>query len=152
MNIQQNIFTVKYIIARETLPLRSKILRPGQPIENSAYAEDALSTTFHLGVFLDDKIVCNGTFIKGACPHFINEISAYRLRGMATDPEFRGRQLGSRLLSEAEEILKEKQCHFLWFNARASAFEFYKKNGYQCIGEMFDIPTIGPHKVMYRHL
>lgn len=152
MIIQQNIFTLKNIAASETLLLRSQILRPGQPIENSAYAEDALSTTFHLGVFLDDKIVCNGTFMKDVCPLFKGESTAYRLRGMATDPDFRGQQLGSRLLSEAEKILKEKGCQLLWFNARETAFVFYEKNGYQCIGDMFDIPTIGPHKVMYRHL
>jgi GNAT superfamily N-acetyltransferase len=156
MNIQQNIFTVKIITAHETLPLRSRILRPSQPIENSAYNEDSLDSTFHLGVIsndgLNDKIVCNGTFMKDICPVFKSQTTAYRLRGMATDPDFRGRQLGSRLLSEAEKILKEKGCHFLWFNARESAFEFYKKNGYQTVGDMFDIPTIGPHKVMYRHL
>jgi len=151
MSFQQNI-TLQHITARETLALRSNILRPGQPIENCRYKEDSLPTTFHLGALIDGKIVSNGTFMKDVCSYFNNEDSAYRLRGMATDSEFRGLQLGSRILKEAEEILRSRGCKLLWFNARETAFVFYEKNGFVAMGDLFDIATIGPHQVMYKWL
>ena len=151
MSFQQNI-TLQHITAEETLPLRSIVLRPGQPIENCRYKEDSLATTFHLGALIDGKIVCNGTFMKDICPYFTAEESAYRLRGMATNPDFRGLQLGSRLLKEAEDILRSRGCKLLWFNARESALVFYEKSGFVTIGDLFDIALIGPHKVMYKWL
>ena len=151
MSFQQNII-LQHVTAEETLPLRMSVLRPGQPIENCRYKEDSLATTFHLGALIDGKIVCNGTFMKDICSHFPAEISAYRLRGMATHPDFRGLQLGSRLLKEAEDVLRLRGCKLLWFNARETAFVFYEKSGFQMIGDMFDIASIGPHKVMYKWL
>lgn len=151
MSIQQNI-TLQHITARETLPLRSSVLRPGQPIENCRYIEDSLPTTFHLGALIEGQIVSNGTFMKDVCPFFTTEPTAYRLRGMATDPDFRGLQLGSEILKKAEEILRLRGCKLLWFNARETAFVFYEKNGFVLVGDMFDIPTVGPHKVMYKWL
>lgn len=159
MKPQQNIkinykkdYPVQHISAEKARPLRYQVLRPGQPLENSHYKEDHLVTTFHLGVAVDDKIICNGTFIKEACTYFPEETEAYRLRGMATDPQFQGRQLGSHLLQTAEDILRIKNCKILWFNARETAFRFYEKNGFQSVGETFDIPYVGPHKVMYKIL
>ncbi len=150
--ISQVNITADLISDDETIDLRSRVLRPGQPIQACRYTEDKLSTTFHLGIKHNGIVICNGTFILNVCSFFPQEQSAYRLRGMATDPEYRGLHLGSHLLKKAEQLLIEKQCHLLWFNARESAFPFYEKNGYTAIGDLFDIPTIGPHKVMYKWL
>ncbi|MBC7457114.1 MAG: GNAT family N-acetyltransferase [Bdellovibrionaceae bacterium] len=151
MSFQQNI-TLQHITAEETLPLRMTVLRPGQLIENCRYKEDSLPSTFHLGALINGKIVCNGTFMKDVCSYFTAENSAYRLRGMATDPDFRGLQLGSSLLQEAEDILRLRGCKILWFNARETAFIFYEKNSFVAVGDLFDISTVGPHKVMYKWL
>ena len=140
------------ITACETLALRSSVLRPDRGTDESRYPEDSLATTFHLGGFVKGQIVCVGTMMKDICTYFPAETTAYRLRGMATDPGFRGLQLGSRLLLAAEEILRSRRCKLLWFNARESAFKFYEKNGFLYQGEMFDIANIGPHKVMFKWL
>ncbi len=151
MNFQENI-TLQHISAEQTLNLRSKVLRPGEAIDKCRYLEDSLSSTFHLGVLIGDKIVCTGTFMKDISPDFPAETSAYRLRGMATDPDFRGLQLGSRLLARAEIELRALNCKLLWFNARLSAFPFYEKNSFEFKGEIFEIKGIGPHKVMFKFL
>ena len=151
MSFQENII-FQSITANETLALRSSVLRPGRDIEECRYPEDLLPTTFHLGGMVEDKIVCTGTFMKDICAYFPTEDSAYRLRGMATQPEFRGLQMGSGILKKAEKILSQRGCKLLWFNARESAFLFYEKNGFLYQGEMFDIAHIGPHKVMYKWL
>lgn len=141
------------ISAAECIDLRSRVLRPGLPLEQSHYLEDNDPTTFHLGVVFDNKIVANGTFMKNTAPiELTQELNCYRLRGMATFPEFKGLGYGSLILNSAEKILKERQCPLLWFNARVAAFEFYEKNGYRYFGEMFEIPQVGPHKVMWKSL
>lgn len=143
---------VKQIQAEDTIDLRSRILRPGQKIELCRYPEDHLPTSFHLGIFEGTHVICNGTFIQQGNPHFPQAQLPYRLRGMASDKPYQGCGLGSTLLKEALVYLKKKSCDLIWFNARVSAEGFYKKLGYQKIDEIFDIPTIGPHKVMYQWL
>lgn len=150
--ISQANIKVDFITDDETIDLRSRVLRPGQPLTACRYAEDKLNSTFHLGIKDGATVICNGTFILNSCHFFPDELSAYRLRGMATDPNYRGLQLGSKLIQAAENILQKRNCNLLWFNARESAFAFYEKNSFSSIGEIFDIPTIGPHKVMYKWL
>lgn len=144
--------TVRHIQPEQTLDLRSRVLRPGQPIEFCKYAEDHLATSFHLGIFEKHRIVCNGTFIQQEHAHFSEAKRPYRLRGMASDPAFQGQGLGSKLILEALVMLRQKNCDLIWFNARVSAEKFYEKLGFQKKDEIFDIPTIGPHKVMYKWL
>ena len=144
---------VKFISSSQCLDLRTRILRPGQDIQHCQYAEDNHPDTFHLGVFdSSQKIICNGTFIKTAQPFFPTAKNPYRLRGMATDTFYQGKGLGSLLLEKAFQILKERHCDLLWCNARESAFAFYQRSDFQLIGDMFDIPGAGPHKVMWREI
>jgi GNAT superfamily N-acetyltransferase len=145
-------FTIKHISALQTIDLRTRILRPGQPIEICHYPEDNLSSTFHLGIFHGDRIVANGTFMQFAHKDFPEARNPYRLRGMASDFEYQGQGLGSMILQNAEMILKSMNCDLLWFNAREKAFRFYEKNGFLITGNMFDIAGAGPHKVMYKWL
>ena len=145
---------VEIISASETIDLRSRVLRPGLPTELSVFEGDQDPSTIHLGLrdSLTNKIVCNGTLMINVCSYFPEFQNAYRLRGMATDPAFQQKGLGKILITAAENLLKQKQIPFFWFNARQSAFGFYEKCGYQMIGELFDIPTVGAHKVMYKIL
>lgn len=149
--------SIEQIMAAQTIDLRTRILRPGQPVEICHYPEDNLSTTFHLGAFVtfatgDRIIAANGTFMKDAHKFFPEAKNPYRLRGMATDHSYRGMGLGSKILQQGEMLLKVMNCDLLWFNAREIAFPFYEKNGFTIIGDMFDIPGAGPHKVMYKWL
>lgn len=151
MALQQNSAVIS-ITADETLDLRSRILRPGQSLETVQYAEDFFTSTIHLGIKENGKIICNGTFMVNACSYFPKEPRAYRLRGMAVETEFQGRGLGTLILKKAEDIIREKKYPLLWFNARTSAQNFYEKNGYRSVGDVFDIPGGGPHIVMYKFL
>lgn len=79
----------------------------------------------------------------------MKETPQYRLRGMATDPEFQGQGAGSQLLVKGNEILSEKKVPVWWCNARISAAGYYEKAGLSQLGEPFEIEPIGMHKVMY---
>lgn len=149
--------SIEQIMASQTIDLRTRILRPGQPVEICHYPEDNLSSTFHLGAFVaiegfERVLAANGTFMKDAVKFFPDAKNPYRLRGMATDLHYRGIGLGSQIIQQAEMLLKVTNCDLLWFNARENAFAFYEKNGFAHIGNMFDIPGAGAHKVMYKWL
>ena len=158
-------FDVRFISGADCHDLRSRVLRPGQPASTYVFHEDTLPESFHVGIFVDEVIVCNGTFLKqnfSEVRHsydiknidekanlILNSPNAYRLRGMATDPNHQGHGYGKELINFALNELKNRGCELLWFNARTSAQKFYEKLGATAIGDIFDIPGGGPHFVMY---
>lgn len=143
---------LKKTTADVIIPLRARILRPGLPIEKSQYAQDNLETTYHICALIHDEVVSCGTLMSASCSYFPDAKYPYQLRGMATDSKYQGQGLGQKIILKAEELLKEKKCELLWFNARTSAAKFYQKCGYRQIGSTFDIPDVGPHIIMFKHL
>lgn len=144
-------YDIRIISTQETLPLRKKVLKPFLTEEECVNPGDDLTSTYHLGLFYENKLASISTFIQESHPDFPAKFS-YRLRGMATDQAFQGKGLGGILLREGVEFLRSKGCDFLWFNARIKAFSFYEKLGFSYYGPLFDMKDIGAHKVMYKVL
>lgn len=142
---------VRFISAEQAMDLRMRILRPLHPREACEYAEDNLPTTFHLGIFSENKVICNGTFMQQGHKEFPAAKLPYRLRGMAADAKLQRSGLGRKIILAAEEELLKRGCDLLWFNARLSAEGFYEKLGYISTEEIFDIAGVGAHKVMYKN-
>jgi len=134
---------IKRISQDETFPLRSRVLRKGAPFTECILPTDNVLGTYHLGYFLDDRLVCIGTFFPEDYPELGK--GGMRLRGMATDPEFAGRGYGAELINFAIAELKENHAVYIWCNARSTAAGFYKKLGFKMISEEFEIPGVGPH-------
>ena len=141
-----------FITPEQSFDLRNRVLRGSRPVESCNYAEDRFETTFHIGVLENDKILSNGTLMLQAHKHFPQSHLPYRLRGMATDPEYQKQGHGKLILAAAEAELRKRGADLLWFNARVSAEEFYRKCGFLAVEEVFDIAQVGPHKVMYKWL
>lgn len=139
--------TVKEISAEKTYPIRKEILRKNIPLTEKN-DQDLDETTFHLGVFMDDKLVGVSTFMKDDSSYFSG--FQYRLRGMATLEEYQGKGIGKAMLEKSYELLQEKGVDVLWCNARIIALNFYKKLGFEVVGPEFDIHLIGPHYVMFK--
>lgn len=140
---------IKVVTAKDIRPLRNLVLRPNLPIETTYYDLDNDIETFHLASIMHNTIISIGTFYPE------NDIelqtkNGYRLRGMATDPKFRRKSAATKLMKESFVLLKEKKCDILWCNARLVAVEFYKSLGFKITGNIFDIPSIGPHYKMYK--
>nr|WP_298498678.1 GNAT family N-acetyltransferase [uncultured Algibacter sp.] len=105
----------------------------------------------HLGMYHKDKIIAVCTFIKQANPNIL-ETQQYQLRGMAVTKPFQGKGLGGIILRYGENLLIKKSVKIVWCNAREVAINFYKKSGYQIIGESFNIKDVGLHYSMYKTL
>lgn len=141
------------IPSSETWNLRHRVLRPlPANAAECAFPGDEDPGTFHLGAFLDGKLVGIATFMQEPFAKAPEARLPVRLRGMASDPDFRRRGIGRALVQEGERKLTAKGSNLLWFNAREVAFPFYEALGYVYASEMFDIPGVGPHRVMFKPL
>ena len=143
---------IRFISAKQTIPLRSGVLREGYPIEECYFDGDNDNTTFHLGYFTEnEELVCILTCKKenhGKLPK-----QAYRLRGMATHPDYRRKGYGKELLNAATVHIKEELgIDYVWFNAQRGAFPFYESMGFEFMSDEFDIPTVGLHREMFKLL
>lgn len=139
---------IESILAEQTLPIRSRVLRPGRPKKECIFDGDHAPKTFHLGAFTEEKLVGIASFVVD--PHTYFSGKQYRLRGMAVLPEYRGMGYGKELVAYGEKLIQEKKFDILWFNAREVALKFYKDLGFIAKGEPFEIPTVGTHHVMFK--
>jgi len=125
------------------------MLRPHGTLADCIFKGDDDELTFHLGAFIEGKLVSVASFYFENKPEFETDHKhQYRLRGMATLPDNQGQGLSSALLKTAFPLIKGNQCSLLWCNARESAEGFYQKVGFRSHGDIFDIPLIGPHRLM----
>jgi GNAT superfamily N-acetyltransferase len=139
------------IKARDTYPLRHKMLRPNGTLEDCIFKGDDDELTFHLGAFVDKRLVSVASFYFEKNTQFPDPYQ-FRLRGMATLPEYQGQGLSSALLRTAFPLIKQNQCTLLWCNAREKAMGYYTKVGFTPTGEMFHIPNIGSHILMSKKI
>ncbi|MFD0769987.1 GNAT family N-acetyltransferase [Bacillus sp. CGMCC 1.60114] len=142
---------IKRIDCSQTYALRHEILRPNQSLEDCKYTSDHEENTFHLGAFINNMLISIASFSYEIHPS-LGEGIHYRLRGMATRQNFRKQHAGSTLIHSAEAILAKRRAQLLWCNARITVANYYTRLGFQEYGEIFDIPPIGLHKLMYKLL
>ncbi len=142
---------IKQINGLDTIPIRHTVLRKGKPVEACPIPQDNLESTFHFGLFYQEKLVGVCTFIIDKSPYF-NDNKQYRLRAMGILDSYQGLHFGKQLLTHGVAFLKEKKIDRLWFNARVIAIKFYKNNEFETIGDIFNVPNVGPHYVMHKKL
>ncbi len=138
---------VKQISARDTYTIRHKILRPGRDFETCIFDGDEDEQTFHLGAFIEGRLVSVASFYYEKNPNFEGE-NHFQLRGMATLEEFQRKGFSRELLRVAFPIIKQNFCNLVWCNARVEACPFYENLGFEPFGEVFDIPDVGQHILM----
>jgi GNAT superfamily N-acetyltransferase len=146
------------------------VLRPDQPAANSAYPGDDDPSSAHAAVFapastartsgdgVDGEpvvapvVVAVGTVLFEPPPWDAGRRHAWRVRGMATMPDWRGLGLGSAVLAALVDHAGAHGGELAWCNARVPARRLYERAGFVGRGEVFDIPGIGPHIRMWRAL
>lgn len=132
-------------VYEELTALRESILRT--PLGLSFKPEELATekNDLHLAV-LDDE----GHVIGSAMMKRLNGKSV-RLQRMAVAEECQGLGIGSLLVARFEECARAENRRHITMNARSSAVEFYKKNGYRTSGKEFIMNTV-PHIVMKKTL
>jgi GNAT superfamily N-acetyltransferase len=141
---------VRPVPAADVRPLRQTVLRPGQPPDASVYPGDDDVLTVHLGAYVDGRLVGITSLYAEPRPGAPTPGPAWRLRGMASAAEVRGRGVGRALLEASVDHVAAAGGGELWCNARTPAAGFYAAAGFEVVSEPFEIPGIGPHVVMRR--
>ena len=80
----------------------------------------------------------------------VNE-TTWKIQRVAVLKSYRGKKFGHTLLNEIIRLAKEKQMTGLILNAQQASIEFYKKLGFEEVGELFFEAAI-PHQSMKRLL
>jgi len=139
------------ISGKDTIPVRKIMLPEDYKNSDCREEDDDSDMSFHLGGFVDNKLVSVASFYFEKHPD-IQVPNQYELRGMATLKEFQGQGISSELLNVAFPIIKQNFCTTLWCNARHSALGFYEKMGFTQIGEPFKIRGSGKYVLMVREV
>lgn len=143
---------IKMVNTNDIKSIRHQVLWPHlASVEDCVIEADAVETTFHIGAIENNTVVGTSTFMVDENPK-ISELKSgnqYRLRAMATSPEVRGKGYGEQIIRYALTQLKSKSIDLLWCDARLNATGFYEKLGFNLVGDIYEVPNIGPHKLMY---
>ncbi|RYX83518.1 N-acetyltransferase [bacterium] len=144
-------FEVREVTSAQTLPLRTKVLRPGCEPDEALFAGPMPPDARHFAAFDGDEIVGVGFIVRVKAP-FDDEPNAWMLRGMAVDPDKQGQGIGTAVVRYTVEEANLEGVKLFWFNARRQAVGFYRRLGFESIGEEFEIVGVGPHLRMFRWL
>jgi len=128
----------------EELKLRDLILR--RPL-GLVLAEEELKgedSQFHIGAFRDEKLV-------GCMVLTPREERKIQVRQVAVLEELQGSGIGKELMLFAEEYIKENRYSLIILQARTVVEGFYKKLGYERVGDVFIAKNI-PHVKMQKEL
>lgn len=136
--------TVRRSDVAAVIDLRHKVLREGRPRDTALFDGDEAADTRHWIAVDGERTVGVVTVIRRDFPD--GDGPEWQLRGMAVDPDWRGRGVGQQMLVALEADVGEP----LWCNARIGARDFYARNGWTPTGDIFEIPEVGPHVRMVR--
>ena len=142
---------IKKITAFETIIVRHPVLRPGRPVESCHFEGDDLTTTSHFGLFFESELVGVISAFKAKNKLFSEE-NQFQIRGMAVLDKFQKMGFGEALLNYCENEIRLNNGELIWFNAREIAVGFYTKSGYEILGDLFQIPDVGPHYILFKKI
>ena len=171
-SVQSQSIHIQPIPAEATVDLRHAVLRAGYARDEAIFAGDRDVDTLHLGA------MNRGGAMIGVASLYREGMSAgpqqpaggvesmgdhqghdasgcepnWRLRGMAVAESERGQGVGSALLAECIDHIRERGGTILWCNARTPAVGFYRQHGFETVGDEFHVPTAGPHYRMILRL
>lgn len=139
---------IERVLAAETYELRHLVLRRGDSPAGVAADDDDHPENGHFAHKIDDRVVATGTIRRRPTPTGVEP--AWQIRGMAVEPEHRGKGLGSAILSA---LLDHADAHgggVIWCEARIAAKALYERQGFTVAGDPFDDPVAGVQVPMLR--
>ena len=130
------------ITAADTHDLRRRVLRDGTPSDVVVWEGDTEPTTFHLGVREAEVVIAISTWLRRRYPDRPAE-EAVQLRGMATEPTWRGTGVSARLLLAGLDRCADEGATLVWARARIAALSFYTRHGFEAVGPEYTDLTTG---------
>ena len=126
------------------IELRARLLRAPLGLTFSSEELEAESAELHFAMVDQEQV--------RACAVIVPLSSDLaKLRQMAVHENYQRQGLGSSLIRQIEPALQHRGFQKIELNAREEAVNFYKRLGYQTVGDPFMEVGIG-HWKMYRQL
>ena len=128
----------------EELQLRNRVLR--KPLGLSLFDENLTKEVndFHIGAF-------DGKVLIGVLILTVLSEGEVKMRQVGVEENWRGKNVGARLVLYAEEFARKLGYRKVVLNARKSVVGFYERLEYEKIGGEFIEVTI-PHQTMQKKL
>lgn len=129
---------------KEMVKLRDQVLR--QPLGLSFTDEELENEKddILIAAFDDDEMV-------GCCMLVKHDNKTLRLRQMAVHEDVQRKGVGASILQFAENLAHDKGFNCIRMHARDTAMDFYKKLGYQVVGDVFMEVNL-PHHIMEKEI
>ena len=149
---------VHRIPSAETRSVRHRVLWPHRPDVASCTIDiDDAPDALHFGAFSPEgEIVGVASLFLQRSDRFPEALPTdapvRRLRAMGVLPEWRRQRVGEALIEASCEAARSQGVAFLWCDAREVALRFYEAQGFQFLSSTYEIPLIGPHRMMARPL
>jgi predicted GNAT family N-acyltransferase len=130
----------------EILALRAAVLRAGRPSETALLPGDDAGRGEHWGAWVGAALVACASLYRAER----DGQPSTQLRGAATAEGYRSQGIGGMLLDTAIDAWRQDStaARPLWCNARIRAVPFYERHGFIVRSDEFEIPNVGPHRVM----
>lgn len=135
---------VREVPVAQTRALRQAVLRPHQTIGELAAEEPEI--VFAAGAFQAGELIAVGLVMPEGEP------GAWRVRGMATAAQSRGRGAGAAILDALVRHARSNGATRIWCSARIAAVPFYERSGLAVSSEPYAVPHIGEHVAMEMRL
>jgi predicted GNAT family N-acyltransferase len=74
------------------------------------------------------------------------------IKSMTVEENYKGKGIGSSIISELERKVRESTAKTIVINSRESAVNFYKKHGYKVIEKSYNIYGDLPHFIMMKEI
>jgi N-acetylglutamate synthase-like GNAT family acetyltransferase len=129
---------------RETIALRTIILREPLGLTFSESELAAENTSYHIASYVDGRVVAC-LVLKPNTPNVI------QMRQVAVDSSMQGSGIGRAIVAFSEQFAKENGYAEMILHARQTAVAFYLKLGYQINGDVFEEVSL-PHNSMSKML
>jgi GNAT superfamily N-acetyltransferase len=134
---------VRQLVARDTIALRDAVLRPGLPPGGSHYPGDDAPDALHLGIYVAASAQNTLAAVATLCREPVageEMTSSWRLRGMATLPEYRGHGFGKQLAQYCIAYAAEQRGTLVWCTSRVATVPFYSALGFTESSDTFSLP------------
>ncbi|MQW59539.1 GNAT family N-acetyltransferase [Sinorhizobium meliloti] len=110
---------------------------------------------FHVGAFIAKDLVATASFALDSPMTLVASSGArsvWRLRAMATHPNYQGKGIGRRVVDFGLQEVTRRGGGVVWCEGRVSAISFYEHCGFHSLGRVFHNPTTGPHVALVKPL
>lgn len=125
---------------KKALDIRDRVLRKPLGLEFTRAEYDADKNDTHF-------ILKDGTAVAGTVTLKEIDDKILKLRQLAVEPKYQGRNIGSFLTRHCEDYAKQNGYVKIVLHARLTVVKFYLKKGYKIISDEFTEVGLPHHKM-----